>query len=113
MKEKLEKLTEVLKDEKLAKELFSKKDPADAQKWIKEHGVDMTLDEVKELGGTIKGLISGRTREDLEKMAVGEYELTDDELKKVSGGLVFEIVAMAILAGSLAVVIAEKAGWID
>lgn len=113
MNEKLEKLAEVIKDENLAKELFSKKDPEDAQKWIKAHGVDMTLDEVKELGGAIKELLSGKSREELEKLAAGEYELTDDELKEVSGGEVFAIVGLVVLVGCTAVMLLHKAGVFD
>lgn len=113
MKEKLEKLTEVIKDESLAKELLSMKDPEDAQKWIKAHGVDMTLDEVRELGGTLKELLSGKTREELEKMAAGEYELTNDELKQVSGGEVVAIVGLVVCVLGTVAMILDKAGVFD
>lgn len=78
MKEKLEKLTELLKtDESLAKELFSITDAADAQKWISEHGIDMTLDEVKDFGAHMKKLLSARNE---------EGELSDEQLHQVAGG---------------------------
>ena len=65
-------IKEVLANEEVAKEFFSKESPEEAQAFLKEKGVEVSLDEMKELGAA------------LEKAQDGE--LGDEDLENVAGG---------------------------
>lgn len=110
MNEKLEKLAEVIKDENLAKELFSLTQPEDAQKWISDHGVEMTVEEVKELGAAIRKLITEKSPEEIEKLANGEdMELTDEQLAEAAGGFLSAAVGIVVGVAKVAAVTAAGA----
>ncbi len=72
MDEKMKKFAGIINDENLSKELLAIKKPEDAQKWLKEHGVDLSIDELKAFAEKAK--------------ASAEGELTDDELELAAGG---------------------------
>ena len=65
-------IKELLANEEVAKEFFSKESPEEAQAFLKEKGVEVSLDEMKELGAA------------LEKAQYGE--LGDEDLENVAGG---------------------------
>lgn len=129
MKEKLDKLNELLKDEELAKELLSKEKAEDAQKWMSAHGIDMTLDEVRTLGNGLKELLTTKSPEELEKMAnEEERELSDDELESAAGGSILGTIAATawgitklagvlggsvVAVGAVHVAVAEGLGWLE
>lgn len=94
MNENVAKLTELLKDEKNVKELFALRKPEEAQKWMSDHGVKMSLDEVKELGKAFNVLVQ-KTPEEIERLANSDdVELTDNELAEVSGGSILAAIAV-------------------
>ena len=70
MDEKMKKFAGIINDENLSKELLAIKKPEDAQKWLKEHGVDLSIDELKAFAEKAK--------------AAAEGEITDDELRMVT-----------------------------
>ena len=94
----MEKLQELFKDEAFVKELFSKEEPEDAQAFLEEKGVSLTLDEVKELAAAIEKAASGELKpEDLEKAANGE--LSESDLEEVAGGIgAFAAIAITVIA---------------
>lgn len=63
---------EVLSNQEVAEEFFSKETPEEAQAFLQEKGVEISLDEIKEIGAA------------LEKMQDGE--LSEDDLENVAGG---------------------------
>lgn len=63
---------EVLANEEVAMEFFSKETPEEAQAFLKDKGVEISLEEIKEIGAA------------LEKMQDGE--LSEDDLENVAGG---------------------------
>lgn len=63
---------EVLSNQEVAEEFFSKETPEEAQAFLQERGVEISLDEIKEIGAA------------LEKMQDGE--LSEDDLENVAGG---------------------------
>ena len=69
-------IKELLANEEVAKEFFSKESPEEAQAFLKEKGVEVSLDEMKELGAA------------LEKTQDGE--LGDEDLENVAGGGVIQ-----------------------
>ena len=110
MNEKLKKLEELLRDENNLKELFSLPKLEDAQKWISEHGIDMTVEEVGALGNEIRKLITENSPEELERIANGEdMELIDDQLAQVSGGFLATAFGIAVGVAKLAGVLGASA----
>lgn len=106
MNEKLNKLAELLRDENNVKELVSLTELEDAQKWISDHGIEMTVEEVRELGNEIRKMIKEKSPEEIERIANGEdVELTDDQLAQVSGGFLATALGIAVgvakIAGAL------------
>lgn len=106
MNEKLNKLAELLRDENNVKELLSLTELEDAQKWISDHGIEMTVEEVRELGNEIRKMIKEKSPEEIERIANGEdMELTDDQLAQVSGGFLATALGIAVgvakIAGAL------------
>ena len=95
MNERDEKLKEIFSDEKLVKEVFAIEAPEDARDWFEEHGVELSLDEIRAMGEAIK------------KAANGE-ELGEDDLEDVTGG---SLTAIAIVAGGIAIAGIIKCLW--
>lgn len=97
-----ERLNEIFKDEKLVKELLDNRSPEDAQKWLSDHDVELSIEDIRKLGDRIKKIASGEiTREQIEKTANGE--LSEAELEEVAGGLA--VVDDLILIGIFGVLI--------
>jgi hypothetical protein len=69
-----EKLVELLKNEAIAKELLEKETAEDAQKFLADKGVDISIDEIENIR---KGIISS---------AEEDEEIDDEQLEKVAGG---------------------------
>ena len=85
MTDNMKKLEVLFKDENLAKEVLSIEKPEEAQTWLSDHGVDLTMDEVMTLGGILNKFTTGEiTPEQLQKAADGE--LSEEELEHVAGG---------------------------
>lgn len=63
---------EILANEEVAMEFFNKETPEEAQAFLKDKGVEISLAEIKEIGAA------------LEKMQDGE--LSEDDLENVAGG---------------------------
>lgn len=83
----IDKINELFKDESIVKELLSKKEPEEAQLFLEEHGVMMSLDEIMQVGEGLKKIAKGEvSSETVSKIANGE--LGEDELENVAGGLV-------------------------
>jgi hypothetical protein len=99
-----EKLKEVLSDEAFVKKLLAMEKPEDVQDALEDKGVEMSLDDIKQIGEIIRKVQSGEiSQEQLERAADGE--LSEDELEGVSGGLVLTIlgiVGIVFCAGAVA-----------
>ena len=76
----------LLQDPDNAMALFALEDPADAQKYLADHGVAMTVDEVTALG---KAAMAGRNG-----------ELSEDDLAAVAGGHLGDW-CLSVLMGTL------------
>ena len=70
-----DKIKEQLKDKAFVEGLLKNKSPEEAKAYLAEHGVEMSLDEVKELGAKLYAL------------AKGEAELSESELADAAGGI--------------------------
>lgn len=104
MNEKTKKFEALMKNEENVKDLLSNKTPEEAQVWLKEHGLEYSMDEVQAIGNFVKAVASGEvSKEDLEAMdKMYDRELADDELKAASGGVWTGISPAAALGGGVA-----------
>ena len=95
-KELQEKLQEVLSDEGFARELLAMERPEDVQIALEKKDIELSLDEVRQIGETIQNIQSGEiSQEQLESMADGE--LSEEELGEVAGGTIIGTIAAIIL----------------
>lgn len=74
MKNNSDRLQEIFADAQLVKEMAAVERPEDARKWFSDHGVELSMPEIRELGRTLTG-------RDVKKV-----ELELDELENVAGG---------------------------
>lgn len=96
----VEKMKELFSDEKLVREVLTIEKAEDAQAWFSDHGVELTLDKVNELGVVLNKIASGEvTEEQLKRAADGE--MSEEELTQVAGGLSGTDIAGYIIGGSL------------
>lgn len=97
MDKRVERVQELMKDENFVKELFTKENPEDVQAYFEDHGVGLSIDEVKQLGTMFGKLANGELNaEQLEKGANGE--LSEDELEKVAGGEILCLIAIGVVS---------------
>ena len=96
-----DKLQEVLSDEAFAKELLSMEKPEEVQIALEKKGVEMSLDEIHQIGELMRKVQNGEvTKEQVQSIADGE--LSEDELEEVAGGFgIFAIIGI-LIAGGLA-----------
>ena len=73
-----DKIKELAKDKAFVEGLLKNQSPEEAKAYLAEHGVEMSLDEVKELGA------------ELYAMSNGESELAESDLAAVAGGAEFD-----------------------
>lgn len=73
-----DKIKELAKDKAFVEGLLKNQSPEEAKAYLAEHGVEMSLDEVKELGA------------ELYAMSKGESELEESDLAAVAGGAEFD-----------------------
>ena len=113
-----EKIKEVLSDESFVKELLETENVEDVQAKLAAKGVDLSTDEIKQIGDTIVKVAEGEiTQEQLEKAANGE--LSEEELEQVAGGVLGVVIFLCMVGGLAAVgggVVgatygAVKSGW--
>ena len=78
MDERVSKLKELITNEDFARELFGKQTAEEAQALLKDNGVEFTLDEVNQIGDGIRIIA---------KSQAAGGELSEDDLKSVSGGV--------------------------
>ena len=88
-------LKEVLQNEEVALEFFSKETPEEAQAFLKDKGVEMSLEEVQELGKVLEAATS--------------EELSEDDLENVAGGGVIKDAFDYIV--SIANTLTKKSTW--
>ncbi len=81
MAERNEKLKEIFANEELVSEMLSTEKLEDAQKWFSDHGVEISTDELQELGDKLDKFIKGEQDKD--------YELSEEEMESISGGFVY------------------------
>lgn len=75
----------MLSDETFAKELLQKEDAGAVQKALEEKGIELTLDESRQIGVYLQKVRDGEiSQEQIQAMADGE--LSEDELMDVAGG---------------------------
>lgn len=87
----MEKLNELTNDKAFVEMMMSQETPEDVQRVFNEHGVPLTLDDVKRIGSA------------LAQMEEPTSELSEDDLDSVAGGVVLTAatcwaVAKAIIA---------------
>lgn len=81
-----DKLRDLLNSEAFAKEVEGMKTAEDLQVALKQHGIEMTIDEIVELGGQLA-----------HQMGMGKNsELSEDDLENVSGGGLFGLVVSGV-----------------
>lgn len=109
------KVKELATDKAFVEELFTKQTAEEAQAFFADKGVDLSLDDVKEMGSVLEKVVKGEvTSEQLEAAANGE--LTEDELEEAAGGcgglatcaLVFGVAVVTTGSVSAAVTAAVK-----
>lgn len=86
-------LSEAFEDGEFLEELSALETPEEAQSKLREKGVNLTLDEVKQIPKMMAAV------------SAGTGELSEDDLEDVAGGV---IVSVALGAASLAVLIATR-----
>ena len=102
MDNRIEKIQELVKDEKFVKELVTKETAEDAQIFFEEHGVEMTLDECSRIGQMMEKVRNGEIdKESLMKTADGE--LSEEELENVAGGELFCAIVCGVILVALCV----------
>jgi hypothetical protein len=97
---------------KNAKALLSNDTPEKAQAWLKEHGLEFSIEELNAICDTLKGVAEGTVNiDDLRNEA--DRELSDDELESAAGGsATVTLAGMAIVAAGAAVIkILESIEW--
>lgn len=77
-----EKIQEVFSDEKFVESLLQMEEPEEVQAALKEKGIELTVEEVKQI------------REKLENTSEGE--LSEEDLGQVSGGIAITMIIGAI-----------------
>lgn len=100
-----EKLQELSKDQEKLKELMKIGEPEEAQKWFSDNGVELSLDDIRELGAVLSRLANKELERiaNSGKAAAGsDDELSEDELEEASGGI---IISIAYAAFCLALVV--------
>ena len=96
-----EQIEKVFSDEAFVKSLLELDEPQDVQAALKEKGVEMSLEEVKQLGAQISKAIEAKQN--------GE-ELSLEQLDDVAGG----VIALGFMAVSGIIafaLVANKKGW--
>lgn len=74
IRENIRGLQEIFADAQLVREMAAVERPEDARKWFSDHGVELSMSEIRELGQALTGA-------DVKKV-----ELELDELENVAGG---------------------------
>ena len=83
MDNRSEKVIEIFKGEALAKEVLAIDNPEDAQAWFSDHGIEFTVDELKDMADKINRLSKG---EKVRESSTDTDELSEDDLENVVGG---------------------------
>ena len=113
MDNRIEKMKELMQDEAFVNELVTKETPEDAQLFFEEHGVEMSLDEIRSIGEMLNKAIAGEISEEtLERAADGE--LTEEELEQVAGGIVTEIAFCTVMVAAMGLTLlfgGRSRGW--
>ena len=87
-------IEKVFSDEAFVKSLFELEEPADVQAMLKEKGIEMSLEEIKQLGALITKAIEAKQN--------GE-ELSLEQLDEVAGGGVVSGVVFLVVFGAISV----------
>ena len=99
MIERADKFEALMNNEELAKEFFNNDSAEDAQRWLAEHGVDFTVEEVKMIARTVAKIKSGELTQEM--IEAGDVELSDEELAMASGGSVLAILGIAAIVSGI------------
>ncbi len=99
MDKRTEKMTELMKNKEFVNKLLTIENPVDVQAYFEENGLELSMDEVKQLGTMLSKVASGEiSHEQIEKAANGE--LSEEELESAAGGMVGIFIAGGILAAA-------------
>ncbi|MBR3631193.1 MAG: Nif11-like leader peptide family natural product precursor [Mogibacterium sp.] len=102
-----EAMNKVFSDEAFMKELLAADSAESAQKMLEDKGVNMSIDEITQLGEYAEKVISGEiTAEEIQ--AQESDELSDDDLENVAGG--FAITAACVAVGGFLLKMGVAAG---
>ena len=102
MDNRIEKLKELMENEDFVREFLSKENPEDVQILLENNGVELTIDEIKQIGAMLDKIVKGEiSQEQLEKAANGE--LSEDELEEVAGGsVILSFLALGLVTAVIA-----------
>lgn len=75
MEKKFEALEKIFSDRETTEKLFAFNDPEKSQVFLREHGADLTIDEIKRLCAEVGAIVKPESR-----------ELSESELENVAGG---------------------------
>ena len=114
LQELMDKLQEALADEAFVKELLAMERVEDVQTALEEKDIELSLDEINQIGEFIKKAQSGEiSQEQVQRMADGE--LSEDELEEVAGGIGTLLVLLLIglgTAGAIGgIITGNMLGW--
>ncbi|MBE5837539.1 hypothetical protein [Butyrivibrio sp.] len=101
MDNRIERIKELFSDEAMVKEVLSIAEPEKAQEWFSDHGIEFTLDEIKDMGEMINKVQKGEIKAGY--LAVND-ELSEDDLENVAGGTNQTAVEYALGAIGIAMV---------
>lgn len=95
-----DKIQELFSNSSFVKELFEKNSAEEAQEFLVANGLELSLEEVEELGNMLQKLANGEIAEETLKRAAND-ELTEADLEAAAGGFgAFAAIAICALAGS-------------
>lgn len=81
MTERIEKINEIFANEELINAMLSIEQLEEAQKWFSDHGVEISPDELQELGDKLDKFIKGEQDKGC--------ELSEEEMESISGGFIY------------------------
>lgn len=96
MNKNAERLKELMNDESFVKEFITRQEPEDVQVFLEEHGVELSLDEVKQMGSLLEKVAKGEIKEE-QLINAANGELSEEELEDVAGGVAMSALTLTLI----------------
>ena len=94
-------IKEIFSDEAFVKRLLDQEEPEQIQAVLKEKGIELNFEEIEYMKSMVEKMLSGQADPE---------ELSDDDLKDVSGGGVGAAIGIIL---SVAGILITSAQWVD